>query len=47
MQINSSEANKSRKVDPIDVDADIIDLDNGSNTKNDVITTLPSSDNIK
>lgn len=47
MQINSSEANKSRKVESIDSDADIIDPDNGPINKNDVITTLPSSDSIK
>lgn len=47
MQINSSEANKSRKVESIDVDADITDLDNGSNIKNDLIATLQSSDSIK
>lgn len=46
MQINSIESNKSRKVEAIDVDADIIDLDNGSNSKNDIIT-LPSTENIK
>lgn len=46
MQINSIESSKSRKVETIDVDADVIDLDTRSNNKNDVIT-LPSPENVK